>query len=162
MTVRKNGVQKSIALAMVLSLLFLVTGCIVLGGSSRAREEEQRVSLRGTGRELVRGAANVGLCWLEIPSEIEAHIRDHSPGNPFGIVSPVFGVTFGTISGSVRGVERAIGGIFEIGLSPFPPYEPLMDPAFPPYLKSIKPPCKKGCGCDGCASKDEEDADCDE
>ena len=159
MTVRGSGVQKSISLAMVLSLLFLATGCIVGAGSSRAREEEQRVSLKGSAGEFARGVANVGFCWLELPSEIEAHIRENSPGNPFGIISPVFAVTFGTISGTFRAVERAAGGVVEVALSPFPPYEPLMDPALPPYLASIKLPCKKSCTCSRCEEAREDDDD---
>lgn len=159
MTVCGSGVQKSISLAMVFSLLFLATGCIVGAGSSRAREEEQRVSLKGSAGEFARGVANVGFCWLELPSEIEARLREDAPGDPFGIISPAFAVTFGAITGTFRAVERAAGGVVEVALSPFPPYEPLTDPSLPPYLKSLKPPCKEVCTCSSCEEAREEDED---
>lgn len=164
MTVRRSCVRKSISLVVAVSLLFLSTGCIVIDSSSRARSEpepevDRSLSLKGTGRQFGRGAANVAFCWLELPSQIDRRVRDQGPGNPFGILSPIFGLTFGAISGSIRTVERAIGGVFEIGLSPFPSYEPLMDPALPPYLASIRPPCKEDCGCASCSPKAEEDPD---
>jgi putative exosortase-associated protein (TIGR04073 family) len=141
-------------MVLAVSLLFSGTGCI----TSHARREDQDVSLKGTGREFARGAANVAFCWLELPSEIEARIRDDSPGDPFSIVRNVFDVTFGVVCGTIRTVERAVGGVVEIGLSPFPPYEPLMDPAYPPYLKAAKKPCAEE-SCGSCSSETEEEAD---
>ena len=161
MRIRRTVVQTSITWALALSLMFLATGCIISGPSCTRREaREQSLSLKGTGHQFGRGVTNVAFCWLELPSEIGEHVRDYGPGNPFGILPTALGITFGTVSGSFRAVERAVGGVFEIGLSPFPPYEPLMHPAFPPYAESIKAPCEEGCSCSRCA-RAREKAGCD-
>ena len=154
MRIGGSPVLRGIAMVLAVSLLFSGTGCI----TSCARREDQDVSLKGTGREFARGAAIVAFCWLELPSEIEARIRDYGPGDPFGILPTVLGITFGTVSGSFRAVERAVGGMVEIGLSPFTPYGPLMEPAFPPYLPAAKKPCAEE-SCGSCSSETEEEAD---
>ena len=38
---------------------------------------------------------------------------------------------------------RGLGGVCEVILSPFPPYCPLMTPAYPPYFESEKKSEKK-------------------
>jgi hypothetical protein len=66
-------------------------------------------------------------------------------------------------------VERAVGGVVEVGLSPFPPYDPLMEPAFPPYLNSTgrkgdgkEKECETGPASEtGCGSEAEECGDAD-
>jgi hypothetical protein len=77
---------------------------------------------------------NVAFSWLEVPYEIETRVRNGHSGSPFDIVSHTFDVAFGAIGGTFSTAERAVGGAVEVGLSPFPPYDPLMSPALPPYL----------------------------
>jgi putative exosortase-associated protein (TIGR04073 family) len=134
-------VKQTVWLAAV-CLLFASTGC----GSYRPARvgrggDQEAFSLKGTGCELGRGAANIAFCWLEVPHEIEARVREDRSGRPFSVISGVFSALLGTIDGTIWAAERAIGGAFEIVLSPFPPYEPIMEPAYPPYLNFGK---KKG------------------
>lgn len=100
---------------------------------------EENFCLKGTGHELGRGVTNIAFCWLEIPHEIEARVREGDSGRPFGVVSNAFDAALGAINGAIWGVERAVGGAFEVLLSPFPPYDPIMEPAYPPYLNFKKP-----------------------
>ena len=99
---------------------------------------EEPFCLKGTGHELGRGVTNIALCWLEIPHEIEARVREGHSGSPFGVVSNAFDAALGAINGTMWGAERAVGGAFEVLLSPFPPYNPIMEPAYPPYLNFKK------------------------
>jgi len=123
-------------LALTLSALFTATGCFVINSSHAGeRWAGANPSLKGTACELARGATNVAFCWLEVPREVEARIRDGHVGSPFSIISNTFDVAFGTLDGAFKTAGRAAGGAVEVGLSPFPPYDPLMDPPYPPYLK---------------------------
>jgi len=133
-------------LAVSACLLLLGAGCITIGSSHE--DVPQGFSPKGTVCEAGRGATNVAFCWLEVPAAVEGRIRRGGPGHPFGIISTTFDVVFGTICGTVRTVKRGVGGVVEVGLSPFPPYEPLMDPAFPPYLNFRKAPDKEKCCCE--------------
>ncbi len=93
-------------------------------------------SVVGTGHEMGRGVVNVAFSWLEIPYQVESHVRKVSWSSPFGVIAAVFETTFGVIDGAFTTVGRATGGLFEILMSPFPPYDPMMDPPFPPYLNA--------------------------
>ncbi len=101
MRIGGNPVLKGIAMVLAVSLLFSGTGCI----TSHARREDQDVSLKGTGREFARGAANVAFCWLELPSEIEARIRDDSPGDPFSIIRNVLWLLPFTVDRGLKVIE---------------------------------------------------------
>jgi len=121
---------------LIMSLTVVAIGCIAANGSyGRDNTGLAGFSLRGTCGEFGRGVTNVAFCWLEVPCEVETRVRGNSPGDPFSIVANVFDIAFGTIGGTFRTAGRAAGGAAEIGLSPFPPYDPLMDPAYPPYVK---------------------------
>jgi putative exosortase-associated protein (TIGR04073 family) len=114
-------------------------GCATYRPAQVGRQtSEETFSLKGTGHELGRGVTNIALCWLEVPHEIEARVRESDSGRPFGIVSNAFGAALGALNGAIWGVERAVGGAFEVVLSPFPPYDPIMKPAYPPYLNFQK------------------------
>lgn len=132
----KTAWSRPALLALMFSVLFTATGCVVID-SSHATDKpvDHKPSLGGSGREFGRGATNVAFCWLEIPSEVESEIRDSDVGSPFSIIGNTFDVAFGAIDGTLSAVGRGAGGVVEIGLSPFPPYDPLMDPALPPYMK---------------------------
>lgn len=95
-------------------------------------------SFMGTGREFTRGIANMAFCWLELPHEIEGKIRDNNPDAPFGMITSSIAATLGAIKGTFWTTDRFVGGAVEIALSPFPPYEPIMHPGYPPYLNSRK------------------------
>ena len=87
-----------------------------------------------------RGLGNVGLCWLEVPYGIEQGIAD----NGDDLLSLTIAGAFGAVNGGIQGLNRMGCGFFEVVLSPFPPYEPLMRPALPPYLTKKARAEKKG------------------
>ena len=157
MRIGGNVVQKNALIVMSACVLLMATGCITIGSSHECKEHaHESVSLKGTGRELGRGVTNVAFCWLELPSAVEHGIRGHSHDGPFCIIGSTFGAVFGTIGGTVHTVKRGVGGVVEVALSPFPPYDPLMHPAYPPYLGFAKAPeRKKPCEDEPC--EDEED-----
>ncbi len=135
---RSETMRIGICLAAVGSL-FIATGCAHYRPARVGAEStEHKVSLKGTGCELGRGIVNIAFCWLEIPHEIEARVRESKQGHPFSIVSNSFEAVLGAVNGVVWGAERAIGGAFELVLSPFPPYDPIMEPALPPYLNFVR------------------------
>jgi putative exosortase-associated protein (TIGR04073 family) len=132
---RRTGLLQ---IAVVAAALFLVSL-----GVSCARYRPAHVgpgsagetfSFKAAGNELGRGTVNVAFCWFEIPHEIKARVSKPNSGRPFCAVSNTFKIAFGALNGTVWAVERAAGGAVEVALSPFPPYNPLMKPAYPPYL----------------------------
>ena len=161
MRIAGNVVQKHALIVLSACLLLLATGCITIGSSHECREHgHESVSLAGTGREFGRGVTNVAFCWLELPCSVEHGIRRHSSDGPFGIIGSTFGAVFGTIGGTIHTVKRGVGGTVEVALSPFPPYDPLMRPAYPPYLGFTKAPDREKpcCKTEPCEC-DEEDED---
>ena len=114
----------------------LACALVALAGCSShlrgAKDASDVFSAGGSAKEMGRGLANVVLSWLEIPKGIQSKVREKGP-NP-SIFETVTGTVFGAGSGVVNGVERAVGGVYETAMSPFPPYDPLMSPAYPPYL----------------------------
>ena len=160
MRIGGNAVRKNVMMVLSACVLLTVTGCITIGSSHECTEHaRESVSLKGTASELGRGVTNVAFCWLELPSAVEHGIRRHNPDNPFGIIGSTFGAVFGTIGGTIHTVKRGVGGAVEVALSPFPPYDPLMHPALPPYLgfagaADRKKPC---CDDEPCECEDEED-----
>jgi putative exosortase-associated protein (TIGR04073 family) len=126
---RLGGMMAAVALGL------FAGGC---AGSGSARTEKgpnrDDWSLTGTGRELGRGLTNVGLCWLEIPHRMEDAVRDQKISDPVDAGSAVFHGMLGAVHGALRTAGRAVGGVLEIVLSPFPPYGPINSPPYPPYL----------------------------
>ena len=162
MRTTRDVVRRNALIALTACVLLLATGCITICSSHDCREHaHQSPSLKGTGRELGRGVTNVAFCWLELPASVEHGIRRHNPDNPFGIISSTFGAVFGTIGGTIRTVRRGVGGVVEVALSPFPPYDPLMHPAYPPYLGLAKAPEREKPCCEDepceCEEEDEEE-----
>jgi putative exosortase-associated protein (TIGR04073 family) len=158
MRMSRNLVQKNALIMVCACALLMGTGCITICSSRECREEAQEsVSLKGTGREFGRGVTNVAFCWLELPCSVEHGIRRHSRDGPFGIIGSTFGAVFGTVGGTIHTVKRGVGGAVEVALSPFPPYDPLMRPAFPPYLHVAKAPdTEEPCEDESCACEEEE------
>ena len=149
--------QRCGVLVLSVCLMILLSGCVTIDLSRGCREDgHQGLSPKGTACMAGRGVTNVAFCWLELPSAVEDRIRRGGPGHPFGIISTTFDVLFGTVCGTVRTVQRGVGGVVEVGLSPFPPYEPLMDPAFPPYLNFQRAPAKEERSCEDEPWEDEE------
>lgn len=149
MKIGGKALQRSGVLVLSVCLMLLLSGCVTIDLSRGSREDgPQGLSPKGTVCMAGRGVTNVAFCWLELPSAVEDRIRRGGPGHPFGIISTTFDVLFGTVCGTVRTVQRGVGGVVEVGLSPFPPYEPLMDPAFPPYLNLQRAPAKEKCCCE--------------
>jgi len=148
MKIGSKVMGRSGVLMLCACLMLLETGCVTIDLSRGCSEDDpQGLSPKGTVYEAGRGVTNVAFCWLELPAAVEGRIRRGGPGHPFGIISTTFDVVFGTVCGTVRTVQRGVGGVVEVGLSPFPPYEPLMDPAFPPYLNRQRAPAKEECRC---------------
>ena len=149
MRINTKTVQAISVLGVSVCLMLLGAGCLTIDLSRGCGDDGPGgLSPKGTVREIGRGTTNVAFCWLELPAAVEGRIRRGGPGHPFGIISTTFDVVFGTVCGTVRTVQRGVGGVVEVGLSPFPPYEPLMDPAFPPYLNFRKAPDKEKCCCE--------------
>ena len=131
----KDFLSTYIFLTVLLSIIVFAAGCATYRpAKSEKSTSTQCLSLKGAGTEFGRGFSNVSLCWLEVPHEIEARIREGKTGHPFGIIRNSFKVAIATLHGSIWAAQRASGGAVEIALSPFPPHEPIMEPAFPPYL----------------------------
>ena len=99
---------------------------------------KETFSLRGTANESGTGMVNIVFCWLEIPCEIKGRLRDNKWNRIWCIIPNSFDILFGTTRGASRGIMRGLGGVCEVILSPFPPYCPLMTPAYPPYFESEK------------------------
>jgi len=125
-------------LILAFSLLIFVSGCFSCLRREKARDGTEKISLKGTGRQMARGGVNMALCWLELPHEMEEGIQENNSHGPFGLVSNAFHIAFGALRGAVWSVERCAGGAVEIAFSPFPPYDPIMHPAYPPYVKPEK------------------------
>jgi putative exosortase-associated protein (TIGR04073 family) len=115
---------------------FMGTGCAHY--RLKDKEVDESFSFKGTGRELSRGVTNMAFCWLELPHEIECKIRDNNPDAPFGMISSSIAAALGAIKGTLWTVDRFVGGAVEIAFSPFPPYDPIMHPGYPPYLNFKK------------------------
>jgi putative exosortase-associated protein (TIGR04073 family) len=76
-------------------------------------------------RKLGRGAANLGLGVMAIPSQVIDTTRTHGP---------TVGVTWGLIKGTGLFVATEAVGLFELMTCPFatpPGYTPILDPEFP-------------------------------
>lgn len=119
-------------LLAVVGVGLALAGCGM--STPRAYAPQERFSLSGTGHQLGRGVTNLALCWLEIPYQVEAHVGNDRIQRPFDVVGTILSGAVGAVEGTVWGVGRGLGGIVEVVLSPFPPYGPLMSPAYPPYI----------------------------
>ena len=129
----RSVLSRTCLVAALLCATFAATGCTTtLAGAEKA--EVREFSIEGTGRELGRGVTNVALCWLEIPREVEARLAEEPIAGPTGGLLAVARGSIGLVSGALAGTGRLVVGVCEILLSPFPPYDPLLDPAYPPYV----------------------------
>lgn len=127
---------------MMLAVAGLCGGAAARGESRP--DESKTFSFTGSAVQFGRGLVNAGFCWLEIPHEIKNRLAEgRGDGRIFNPVSATVRIALGTVKGSVKTVERAVGGVLETAFSPFPPYRPLMDPAWPPYLNFTPAPPKK-------------------
>jgi hypothetical protein len=127
-------VWRYVSLIVLCGLVLWAGGCAVCCPGAEEQETPRRASLRGTGRETGRGLLNVGFCWLEIPAGAEEGVRKEKIEGGLDIVGAFLRGTWGLLGGTVDGLGRGIGGIFEVLLSPFPPYDPIQNPPCPPYF----------------------------
>lgn len=135
---------------IALPLLLLMIGMMALGAGTPARaQDESKIckeplsaghpfSCKGFLRQTGRGFVNIAFCWMEVPYEIKRSLTEKDNLELLGVFTNTYNVVAGTVSGAVHTVVRCAGGIYEVTFAPFPPYEPLMCPAYPPYLYS---PC---------------------
>ncbi len=130
--------RRACMLVAVVGVGLLAAGCTV--GPSRREVPEGRMSLKGTARQFGRGLTNLGLCWLEIPYQVEKQVAGSRIEHPFDAVGSTLNGAVGVVNGAIWGVGRGVGGVFEIILSPFPPYEPIVRPAYPPYVRPAEKP----------------------
>ena len=141
------GFVKTGLVAGIVSVVILVSGCSM--NTRRPETPEERFSLKGTGRQLGRGLTNVGLCWLEVPYQVERQVGETPIDHPFDVIGCGLSGAVGVVNGAIWGVGRGLGGVIEVVLSPFPPYEPIMKPAYPPYIgraKESKPEAGESAG----------------
>ena len=147
---------RSVILLVLACSLGPLSGCIVVNTSGSDGKEvrrsvskiwpfrkasenvrEEPPSVKGSASEFGRGVTNVALCWLELPYELENGIRDGSKPGIGGLFHTAWNIVGGTVKGTLGTAGRAVGGVLEVAFSPFPPYNPLMQPAFPPYLNFL-------------------------
>jgi putative exosortase-associated protein (TIGR04073 family) len=138
MALRKNKLVRAALLVGLAAGTAIMTGCTLwksMDGAERVPEES--FSLKGAGVQLSRGTVNMGMCWLEIPYNMEKEVQKADDNALSFALAGASGAVFGT----VQGANRIVGGVFEILFSPFPPYGPIMCPGWPPYLgpKTPKP-----------------------
>jgi putative exosortase-associated protein (TIGR04073 family) len=132
---RITAVSQVAVIAAALFLLSLGAGCARYRPAHlESGSPTEMFSFKAAGSELGRGTVNIAFCWFEIPHEIKARVSKPNSGHPFCAVSNTFKIAFGALNGTIWAVERATGGAVEVALSLFPPYDPLMKPAYPPYL----------------------------
>ncbi len=120
-------------------LAFLILMAISLGGCNpftRLKTSETRsdveYSWKGAGTEAARGLANVGFGWLEIPNRAEYRVRRNLDAREeFSLISALYDGSWGVLDGAGRTVQRAGVGVFELVMSPFPPYDPYVEPPHP-------------------------------
>lgn len=144
---------KGFMVATIACCVGSLAGCIVIQTNESNGEEVRRsiskiwprreggdelnneqLSLKGSAAEFGRGVTNVAFCWLELPYELEEGVRGNSEPGLGGILGTAWGLATGAIQGVLGTAGRAVGGVLEIALSPFPPHGPLMNPSRPPYL----------------------------
>jgi hypothetical protein len=96
----------------------------------------------------VRGVTNVGFCWFEVIEGAQQSLVAHKGWGLCGILDKSIHLPFAVAGGALHGAERAVSGVVETAFSPFPPYGPMIDPAWPPYLRSSEDAAGKGvCPC---------------
>ena len=132
----ERGFMRTGALAVIVGVVLLASGCST--AARRPETPEYGFSLKGTGRQVGRGLTNVALCWLEVPYHVEKQVGESPMGHPFDVIGSTLSGALGVVNGAIWGVGRGLGGVIEVVLSPFPPYEPLMKPAYPPYVGRAK------------------------
>ncbi|HUT26273.1 MAG TPA: hypothetical protein VM492_18235 [Sumerlaeia bacterium] len=103
---------------------------------------------RGAGEQFVRGVTNVGFCWFEVVDSAQQSLIAHEGWGLGGILGKSIYLPFAVVGGAFRGAERAASGVVETAFSPFPPHGSMIDPAYPPYLRSAEGAAGKGaCPC---------------
>lgn len=133
-------------LLLLPTLLLIMSGC-TFGGSRVESSRWETISFKKMGEDAGRGIVNVSFCWMEVPHKVKERVKKEPVHGPFNVVGGTLRGAFGALSGSIYGARRGVGGVFEFALSPFPPYGPLMYPAYPPYLAGEKGEKEKISGC---------------
>lgn len=137
------GKMKKSRLMLGVMMLAMVGAGGAAAWAGGGPDERNTFSFTGSATQFGRGLVNVGFCWLEIPHEIKERLAEgRGDGRIFNPISATVRIALGTVKGSIKTVERAAGGVLEVALFPFPPYRPLMNPAWPPYLNYTPPPRK--------------------
>ena len=134
MALRKNKLVRAALLVGLAAGTAIMTGCTLwksMDGAERVPEES--FSLKGAGVQLSRGTVNMGMCWLEIPYNMEKEVQKADDNALSFALAGASGAVFGT----VQGANRIVGGVFEILFSPFPPYGPIMCPGWGCILKVL-------------------------
>lgn len=138
------NLTRKIALPLLLTTFVLLALCAAT--SARAEEEKpvpvcteplsagHPFSCKGYLRQVGRGLVNVACCWTEIPYEIKRRLDAKDNLEMLGVFTNTYNVVAGTAAGAFHTVTRCVGGIYEVTFAPFPPYDPLMCPAYPPYM----------------------------
>lgn len=134
----KSAKSQCLVMLLMLAVLSLSTSAMATVLRDPNPDNKQSAgapfSFKSFGKQFTRGLMNVGFCWLEVPYQIKARLTDPDLNQPDAILTQVYNVICGTCEGTVETVERFTGGIVEVAFSPFPSYEPLMNPPYPPYL----------------------------
>lgn len=131
MALRKNTLVRAALFVGLAAGTAMMMGCTLwrsMDGAERVPNEP--FSLKGAGVQLGRGTVNMGMCWLEIPYNMEKEVRKADDNALSFALAGASGAVFGV----VQSANRIVGGAFEILFSPFPPYGPIMCPGWPPYL----------------------------
>lgn len=122
--------------------------CEMRTGHQHERTAETPFSAKNMAISMGRGGTNIAFGWLEVPCTIKSRIKSGKSEGPFGIISNTFAATFGAVKGAIWASKRLVGGAVEMVLSPFPPYEPLLHPPYPPCLEPKTNEPEKSRPCD--------------
>ena len=123
----------------VLVALCATMGCSPFHALKFAEQDrDEPASFSGAAKEFGRGVSNVAGCWMEIPYSTERRIRQKAAGREnFSIIGVTLDTAIGATDGVLRTAQRAVAGVIEIVLSPFPPHGPLVEPATPFHMYPI-------------------------
>ncbi len=77
-------------------------------------------------RKLARGAANIALCWVEVPRQM-LHV---TAGESEKVTNDVAGAFWGPVKGLSYCVGRLFLGVYETATFLIPPYKNLVSPEF--------------------------------
>ncbi len=140
-----NAGVRIIIWSVVPVALLAAIGCSPFHALKFAEQDsDEGWSCLGSATEFGRGVSNVAGCWMEIPYSMERRIRHKAADRDnFSFIGITLDTAIGLTDGALRTGQRAVAGVVEIVLSPFPPHGPLVEPASPFHMYPVEPDDKE-------------------